>query len=70
MTNYFSAYTVLMAVRDTNLIQTAILAAGFVVSWFSIRLFPWKRVQSALRGLYLVGGLVMYLAMLVISAMS
>lgn len=70
MTPYYSAYTILMAVRDTNLIQTALLAAGFVISWFSIRLFPWKRIQAALRGLYLTGGLAMYLAMLVLSSRS
>lgn len=68
MTEKYTAYIQMLAVRDQALCSLAALAIGVALAWELIRLWPapWT---DAIRRLYLIGGMALYVITLIVVAM-
>jgi hypothetical protein len=58
MTDYSAAYTAMAAARDDAMLRLGIMAMATIATNYSIGLLP-KRLQSAARWVFLLGGLVL-----------
>lgn len=68
MTEKYTAYIQMLAVRDQALCSLAALAIGVALAWELLSLWPapW---YPAVRRLYLIGGMMLYVITLVLAAM-
>ncbi len=64
MTMRFSEWLLALAWRDYALVNFALIAFAAVIMWESFRLWP-DRARRCGRGIYLIGGLIAYYALLI-----
>jgi len=68
MTEKYTAYLSMLAVRDQALCSLAALAIGVALAWELIKLWP-EPWTDAVRRLYLIGGMVLYVITLIVVAL-